>query len=61
MGLVRGDLHKVRIESIACGYNHSLALTPNGLLFSWGFNFFGELGIGSNTGTEKPTQVENLQ
>lgn len=46
--LVKGALHKVKVSNIACGWYHSLATTQNGLLFAWGFNFFGELGIGSS-------------
>lgn len=32
--------------SVAAGYYHSLALTSNGTLFSWGWNVLGQLGLG---------------
>ena len=54
INLVSGDLLKVCISHISCGFNHSLAVTPNGLLFAWGFNFFGELGLGNNENQELP-------
>mmetsp|Transcript_40047 Transcript_40047/g.61242 ORF Transcript_40047/g.61242 Transcript_40047/m.61242 type:complete len:138 (+) Transcript_40047:178-591(+) len=39
--LVKGLLERVVIKKMACGYQHSMALTPNGFLFSWGLNVFG--------------------
>lgn len=35
-----------QIKSLACGSNHSLALTEAGQVFSWGDNSYGQLGIG---------------
>lgn len=43
--------------SVACGYDHTLALTASGELFAWGSNSCGELGIGSNENTPGPTKV----
>jgi hypothetical protein len=48
-----------KIIDISCGFEHSLALTQNGLVFSWGSNLFGQLGrecieFKSNT----PTYIE---
>jgi RCC1 and BTB domain-containing protein len=34
-----------KIVSITCGYYHSMALTQNGRVYSWGKNNFGQLGI----------------
>ena len=50
----------VRIKQVAVGWNHSLAITPNGLLFAWGFNFHGELGIGTRADSGKPKDVNML-
>ncbi|KAG7379195.1 putative E3 ubiquitin-protein ligase herc3 [Phytophthora pseudosyringae] len=36
--------------AIACGFNHVLAVTGAGEIFSWGFNTFGQLGHGGKTG-----------
>ena len=38
-------LHSVTINQVQCGYNHSLALTSEGTLYSWGDNREGQLGI----------------
>ena len=57
---VGGVLSKIRIELIACGGHHSLATTPNGLLFAWGKNSFGQLGIGSCKSSEVPKWVFQL-
>ena len=47
IGLVGGDLYRVKIKAISCGWCHSMAVTMSGLLFTWGLNVFGELGIGN--------------
>lgn len=39
-------LRNTRIEKIACGCNHVLALSTNGELFTWGCNNYGQLGMG---------------
>lgn len=38
---VEGIINKVVISKIACGWQHSMALTPNGFLFAWGLNVHG--------------------
>jgi len=46
--------------TISAGENHSLAITENGDLYSWGYNLRGELGLGdSGSGTNRntPTHV----
>lgn len=35
-----------RVVQISCGLRHALALTDNGMVFSWGFNDHGQLGHG---------------
>lgn len=47
LDLVGGVLNKVQIKLIACGWDHSMATTMSGLLFTWGLNFHGQLGNGS--------------
>ena len=42
---------------VAAGGLHSLALTTDGRLFSWGSNQYGQLGNGTTTDSNVPTQV----
>ncbi|XP_076636822.1 HECT and RLD domain containing E3 ubiquitin ligase 4 isoform X2 [Colletes latitarsis] len=49
------------IVQIACGAKHTLALTNNGELYSWGSNNEGQLGLGSDIKNEiKPKLVSSL-
>jgi len=38
----------------------AIAIQSNGTLWSWGSNFFGQLGLGNNTSRSNPTQIGNL-
>lgn len=42
----------------AAGYGHSAALTEEGLLFVWGFNVYGQLGLGNFESQWSPVQVQ---
>ena len=44
-------------SAIAAGQYDSLALLPNGKLFAWGNNGFGQLGIGTTVDAWSPTAV----
>jgi len=46
----------VTARAFAAGENHSLAIGSDGKLYAWGWNNFGQLGIGS-TDTDRPTPV----
>jgi len=49
------------IVQIACGVEHSIALTNDGELYAWGSNKEGQLGLGSHTLTEiKPKRISAL-
>jgi uncharacterized delta-60 repeat protein len=50
-------LNEKTVTAIVAGYWHSLALTSDGLIFAFGLNGSGQLGIGTNTNTNTPTQV----
>jgi len=45
------------VTAITAGSFHSLALTSDGHVLSWGFNGAGELGDGSTTSSDVPVQV----
>ena len=42
------------IKKISCGEAHSLALTEDGLVYSWGFSSSGQLGLGFCEDTFEP-------
>jgi YD repeat-containing protein len=45
---------------VAAGLNHSLTLKEDGTLWSWGYNYYGQLGIGSTVDQWFPAQVTAL-
>jgi filamentous hemagglutinin family protein len=45
------------IIMIASGYDHTIALTDDGYVFSWGCNFYGQLGDGTTDDASRPVQV----
>ena len=59
------DPTKVSIENvtwtqIACGRYHTVALSINGEVFTWGSNDYGQLGHGDQKDRNVPTKVESL-
>lgn len=48
------------IIQISSGARHLLALKDDGTIWSWGYNYNGELGIGSNTNSDIPVQVQGI-
>lgn len=52
---------KILIEKIACGGEHTLALSSTNDLYSWGLNIFGQLGINSTENKNIPVRVEKLR
>ncbi|MGW0806554.1 RCC1 domain-containing protein [Nonomuraea sp. NPDC002799] len=45
------------IEAIGAGAGHSLAVTSDGRVLSWGYNNTGQLGIGNNDDSAVPVEV----
>jgi len=46
---------------VSAGYNHFLVLKPDGTVWAWGNNSYGQLGIGQfDSGTSSPVMVKNL-
>jgi len=43
--------------AVSAGYNHTIALKNDGTIWSWGNNFYGELGLGNHNNTNIPTQI----
>jgi hypothetical protein len=48
------------VKAIACGVYHTLAITNDGKVWTWGFNLYGQLGNGTNTDSNVPVQVSGL-
>lgn len=50
-------LQGVFITQVACGYAHTLALSDEGELYSWGANSYGQLGTGNKANLVTPTRI----
>jgi alpha-tubulin suppressor-like RCC1 family protein len=48
------------IKAISAGSDHSIILRSDGTVWTWGDNSYGQLGDGTNTPSETPLQVQNL-
>jgi alpha-tubulin suppressor-like RCC1 family protein len=51
----------VRVRSVAAGYDHSLALSWDGRIYSWGKNESGQLGHGDELARPAPALVEGFE
>lgn len=49
-----------KITSIAAGMHYSLALSASGKVYTWGWNGFGQLGLGDLKSRNTPTLIPNL-
>ncbi|XP_033122621.1 RCC1 and BTB domain-containing protein 1-like isoform X2 [Anneissia japonica] len=45
------------VSQIVCGYAHALALSDTGVLFAWGANSYGQLGIGNKANLATATPI----
>ena len=45
------------VKEIAGGTQHSMALRGNNTVWAWGYNYYGQLGDGTNTDKSSPVQV----
>ena len=48
-----------KILQVSLGFNHSVALTTTGRVFTWGSNIYGQLGDGTEINKYLPTDVTN--
>ncbi|CAG0901286.1 unnamed protein product [Darwinula stevensoni] len=51
------NLQGVFISQVVCGYAHTLALSDEGVLYGWGANSYGQLGIGNKSNPSVPTRI----
>lgn len=49
------------VAAIATGNRHSLALLQDGTVLGWGFNRFGQVGDGTTTNRDRPTEVAGVR
>ena len=55
-------LANVRVKEVSAGCRHAACLTDNGQLYSWGFNFYEQLGLGEGDRDVKvPSLVQGLE
>jgi len=54
------SLEGIRIRSIACGRQHTVAIAENGSLFTWGKNSNGQCGLGHTNNVLSPVCVSSL-
>lgn len=56
VGVIQTDL-----VAVAAGLRHSLGITADGKVYSWGSNTYGQLGTGAVGGlASRPTEIKNL-
>jgi len=49
-----------RVIAISCGGYHAAALREDGTVWTWGYNYYGQLGDGTTTQRNTPTRVVGL-
>ena len=49
------------IVSVKCGAAHCLAMTSGGIVFAWGGNSFGQLGLGDTKDRLRPTEISGIR
>jgi len=55
--LLASPFNTTSFSQVTAGFSHSLGFTTSGLLYSWGGNSVGELGLGLITSRSNPTQI----
>ena len=48
-------------SKIAAGYYHTMAIKTDGTLWTWGYNWYGQLGLGNSSIRVYPTQVNSAR
>ena len=53
--LLRGELQGRKVQQVSAGANYTMCVTSNGLVFAWGYNSEGQLGVGDRDNRLVPT------
>ena len=59
--LEESPLKNVRIVDIAVGDNHTVALDSEGKVWTWGYNYYGQLGDGTSEDKNIPQCISNIE
>ncbi|XP_060743908.1 RCC1 and BTB domain-containing protein 2 isoform X1 [Tachysurus vachellii] len=57
--LVSTNLINKRVNEVACGSHHTIALTTDGEVYAWGYNNSGQVGSGSTANQPTPRRVSS--
>lgn len=60
IGFVEGALQGKKVVSVACGDKHTVCVTDDGLVYSWGSGKMGALGHNDSEACTEPKLVEGL-
>lgn len=52
-----GVADDMQVVKVAAGSRHTVALLENGHVFTWGWNDYGQLGLGDTASRDSPTAV----
>ena len=52
--------NNIKIIDIETGYAHSLAISEDGEVYSWGYNGSGQLGNGNNNDQSTPIKIYKI-
>jgi len=50
---------ELKVQSCSAGFGHTACLTENGDLYTWGFNIYGQLGLGDKSTRWYPCRVKH--
>eukprot|EP00943_MAST-04B_sp_MAST-4B-sp1_P008495 g8495.t1 len=61
ISLHRSMATQVMVRQVVCGEDHSMALTKEGIVFAWGLNNRGQLGLGHKNNCMVPTRLHDIK
>eukprot|EP01084_Bolivina_argentea_P073109 132689_1 len=51
------SLSAISVSHISCGQNHTMCITSEGKIYSWGWAKYGQLGLGTRTNQRYPSEI----